>query len=102
MHLCSCRMLSQDSIRHQIQASKLELEIASKFDNATESKSFIRYNALPEARALNIGVERTSRIPKDWMVPHIQKLTLQQEIELLMDRNRLGYREILEERVWTM
>ena len=66
--------------------NELELEIASKFDNPTESKSFVSYNALPEPRALNTGVERTRRVPKHWMVPHIQELSLQQEVQLSMDR----------------
>ena len=66
---------------------ELELEIASKFDNPTESKSFVRYNALPEPRALYLVECRGSGgVYKHWMVPHIQELSLQQEVQLSMDR----------------
>lgn len=71
---------TKGSTRHLSNRPSSELKIPSEFDNSTEPKSFVRHNTLTETGALNIGIERTGRVPEHRMVPHIQKLTLKYEV----------------------
>ena len=81
----------------------LELEIASQFNNATESASkIIGYATSSKSGTLNTGVERTGCAPEDRMIPYVQELTLEAELESLINRYRLRHRHVLVIRVRPM